>query len=68
MVRDVGRECCIGTDVGSDGGGWIGKSSYGFNIRVEVLWRMGNNCFNPFLCSGDLKGTIHLYSQTMTQT
>ena len=47
-------EVCSGTDGGSHGSGWIGNSSLGIDSRVEVLWRLRNESFNPILCSGNL--------------
>ena len=58
MVRESGRECCRGTYRWSHGGGWIVNISLDIDIRVEVLCSMGYNCFNPLMCSGDLRGMI----------
>ena len=47
-----------GTDGGIHGGGWILNSIQFIGRSVEVLWSLWGDYFNPFLCSGDLRGMV----------
>ena len=56
MLQDRVRLDYSGTVIEGHGVRWVGNISQYIDIWVEVRFRGGGCCFNPFVCGGVLRG------------